>query len=146
MQSIESLIDDAFERRNELTQAEIETHLRPAIGQVLDLLESGEHRVAEPDGQGGWKVNQWLKKAVLLYFRINGNRVVDGGPALAFDKVPLRFAHGDDAELQGLGAIASDVHLRHGSGGLEGLLGQAHITWIVFNQQQLQRFSARIQT
>ena len=104
MQSIESLIDDAFERRNELTQAEVETHLRPALSQVLDLLESGERRVAEPDGQGGWKVNQWLKKAVLLYFRINGNRVVDGGPALAFDKVPLRFAHGNDAELQGLGA------------------------------------------
>src|SRR5690348_12959170 len=102
MQSIESLIDDAFERRNELTQAEVETHLRPALSQVLDLLESGERRVAEPDGQGGWKVNQWLKKAVLRYFRINGNRVGDGGPALAFDKVPLRFAQ--DAELEGLGA------------------------------------------
>ncbi|MDO1529905.1 2,3,4,5-tetrahydropyridine-2,6-dicarboxylate N-succinyltransferase [Fulvimonas sp. R45] len=104
MQSIESLIDDAFERRNELTQSEIETHLRPAVEQALGLLESGERRVAEPDGQGGWTVNQWLKKAVLLYFRINGNRVVDGGPALAFDKVPLRFAHGNDAELQDLGA------------------------------------------
>jgi 2,3,4,5-tetrahydropyridine-2-carboxylate N-succinyltransferase len=104
MQSIESLIDDAFERRNELSTSEIESSLRPAVEQSLGLLESGELRVAEPDGQGGWKVNQWLKKAVLLYFRINGNRVVDGGPALAFDKVPLRFAHGDDAELQGLGA------------------------------------------
>jgi 2,3,4,5-tetrahydropyridine-2-carboxylate N-succinyltransferase len=49
-------------------------------------------------------VNQWIKKAVLLYFRINDNRVVDGGPAQAFDKVPLRFAHGNDAELQQLGA------------------------------------------
>lgn len=104
MTSLEHLIDDAFGRRNELTQSEIETHLRPAVEQALGLLESGELRVAEPDGQGGWKVNQWLKKAVLLYFRINGNRVVDGGSALAFDKVPLRFAHGDDAELQGLGA------------------------------------------
>jgi 2,3,4,5-tetrahydropyridine-2-carboxylate N-succinyltransferase len=104
MQAIETLIDDAFERRNTLTQAEVETHLRPAIGQVLDLLESGERRVAEPDGHGGWTVNQWIKKAVLLYFRINDNRVVDGGPAQAFDKVPLRFAHGNDAELQQLGA------------------------------------------
>ncbi|RUL65010.1 2,3,4,5-tetrahydropyridine-2,6-dicarboxylate N-succinyltransferase [Dyella dinghuensis] len=104
MQSIESLIDDAFERRNDLSQSEIETHLRPALGQVLDLLESGEQRVAQPDGNGGWTVNQWLKKAVLLYFRINSNRVVDGGPAMAFDKVPLRFAHGHDSELQGLGA------------------------------------------
>src|SRR5215469_13103062 len=103
MQSIESLINDAFERRNDLSQSEIETHLRPALGQVIDLLESGEQRVAEPDGSG-WKVNQWLKKAVLLYFRINQNRVVDGGPAMAFDKVPLRFAHGSGGELQNLGA------------------------------------------
>ena len=104
MSSIDSLIDDAFERRNELTQSEIETHLRPALAQVMDLLESGEQRVAEPDGKGGWKVNPWLKKAVLLYFRINRNRVVDGGAALAFDKVPLRFGHGNDAELEMLGA------------------------------------------
>jgi 2,3,4,5-tetrahydropyridine-2-carboxylate N-succinyltransferase len=104
MQQLASLIDDAFERRASLAQSEIETHLRPAVGQVLDLLEGGELRVAEPDGQGGWIVNQWVKKAVLLYFRINDNRVVDGGPAGAFDKVPLRFAHGDDASLQQLGA------------------------------------------
>lgn len=104
MQSIETLINDAFERRNDLTQSEIETHLRPALTQVMDLLESGEQRVAAPDGKGGWAVNQWLKKAVLLYFRIHGNRVVDGGPAQAFDKVPLRFAHGNDAELETLGA------------------------------------------
>lgn len=104
MQQLASLIDDAFERRASLTQSEIETHLRPAVGQVLDLLESGELRVAAPDGQGGWTVHQWVKKAVLLYFRINDNRVVDGGPAGAFDKVPLRFAHGDGASLQQLGA------------------------------------------
>ncbi|MFC3649984.1 2,3,4,5-tetrahydropyridine-2,6-dicarboxylate N-succinyltransferase [Dyella humi] len=104
MQSIETLINDTFERRNDLTQSEIETHLRPALTQVMDLLESGEQRVAAPDGKGGWLVNQWLKKAVLLYFRINGNRVVDGGPALAFDKVPLRFAHGNDLDLENLGA------------------------------------------
>ncbi|UGB44837.1 2,3,4,5-tetrahydropyridine-2,6-dicarboxylate N-succinyltransferase [Frateuria edaphi] len=104
MPSIDTLIDDAFERRNELSQSEIETHLRPALAQVMELLEQGEQRVAEPDGQGGWKVNAWLKKAVLLYFRINGNRVVDGGAALAFDKVPLRFGHGNDAELETLGA------------------------------------------
>ncbi|WP_329742810.1 2,3,4,5-tetrahydropyridine-2,6-dicarboxylate N-succinyltransferase [Dyella sp. A6] len=104
MQNIESLIDDAFERRSELSQNEIESRLRPAVEHALGLLESGERRVAEPDGQGGWVVNQWLKKAVLLYFRINGNHVVDGGPAQAFDKVPLRFAHGNDAELQQLGA------------------------------------------
>jgi 2,3,4,5-tetrahydropyridine-2-carboxylate N-succinyltransferase len=104
MQAIETQIDDAFERRSALTQSEIEAHLRPAVDMVIGLLESGERRVAEPDGQGGWTVNQWIKKAVLLYFRINDNQVVDGGPAQAFDKVPLRFARGNDEELQQLGA------------------------------------------
>ena len=104
LSSLESLVNDAFERRNALAQNEVDTQLAPALQQVLDRLESGELRVAEPDGSGGWAVNQWLKKAVLLYFRTRGNRVVDGGPALAFDKVPLRFAHGNDNELESLGA------------------------------------------
>lgn len=65
-----------------------------AVEAVLDLLESGEARVAEPDGAGGWRVNQWLKKAVLLSFRLNDNRVMEGGAAgaPAYDKVPLKFA------------------------------------------------------
>ncbi|MHC1480266.1 2,3,4,5-tetrahydropyridine-2,6-dicarboxylate N-succinyltransferase [Frateuria aurantia] len=104
MQNLEQIISDAFERRQELTETEINTHLRPAVGQVLELLEAGELRVAEPDGGHGWKVNQWVKKAVLLYFRMHGNEVVDGGPALAFDKVPLRFAHGSSGEIEQLGA------------------------------------------
>ncbi len=104
MQTLESLIDDAFERRADLNQSEIEGSLRNAVDQVLDLLESGERRVAEPDGKGGWTVNAWLKKAVLLYFRMNGNRVMDGGASSAFDKVPLRFADGDATEYANLGA------------------------------------------
>ncbi|HEY9513719.1 MAG TPA: 2,3,4,5-tetrahydropyridine-2,6-dicarboxylate N-succinyltransferase, partial [Rhodanobacter sp.] len=104
MSDLETLINAAFERRDVLTASEIEDQLRPALEQVLDLLESGARRVAEPDGHGGWAVHAWLKKAVLLYFRINDSRVVDGGAALAFDKVPLRFMHGHDTELQELGA------------------------------------------
>lgn len=103
--SLQTLINSAFERRSELSTTDVYT-LRPAVEQVITLLESGERRVAEPDGAGGWTVHQWIKKAVLLYFRISGNRVVDGGAALAFDKVPLRFAHGEAGvqELQQLGA------------------------------------------
>jgi 2,3,4,5-tetrahydropyridine-2-carboxylate N-succinyltransferase len=104
MSAIEELINAAFERRDALTASEIEEQLRPALEQVLDLLESGTQRVAAPDGHGGWTVNAWLKKAVLLHFRLNTSQVVDGGAALAFDKLPLRFAHGHDAELQQLGA------------------------------------------
>ncbi|MFS8137674.1 MAG: 2,3,4,5-tetrahydropyridine-2,6-dicarboxylate N-succinyltransferase [Thermomonas sp.] len=116
MQAIEALIDEAFERRATLAQSEIDTHLRPAVEQVLDLLESGEQRVAQPDGQGGWLVNAWIKKAVLLYFRISDSQVVDGGPAQAFDKVPLRFAHGDDLALASLGArVVPGALIRRGA-------------------------------
>jgi 2,3,4,5-tetrahydropyridine-2-carboxylate N-succinyltransferase len=96
MQTLETTIDDAWERRAALSQTEIESHLRPAVEATLDLLESGERRVAEPDGKGSWTVHAWLKKAVLLYFRISDNRAMDGGPARAFDKVPLRFTDADE--------------------------------------------------
>jgi 2,3,4,5-tetrahydropyridine-2-carboxylate N-succinyltransferase len=104
MQSLEHTIDAAWERRAELPSAAIEATLRPAIQHALDLLESGELRVAEPDGQGGWKVNQWLKKAVLLSFRCNGNQLMNAAPAPYYDKVPLRFADYDDAGFRALGA------------------------------------------
>ncbi|MDA3914839.1 2,3,4,5-tetrahydropyridine-2,6-dicarboxylate N-succinyltransferase [Oleiagrimonas sp.] len=104
MSSIETLIDDAFERRDALTQTEIDSDIRPAVDQAMDQLESGALRVAEPDGEGGWQVNQWLKKAVLLYFRMNPNRIVDGGPSQAFDKVPLRFSGDRQEQLHTLGA------------------------------------------
>ncbi len=66
----------------------------PAVEAALGLLDSGAARVAEPDGQGGWRVNQWLKQAVLLSFRLAENSVVPGGAAgaPAFDKVPSKFA------------------------------------------------------
>ena len=51
--------------------------VRAAVEQALELLDSGAARVAEPDGSGGWQVNQWLKKAVLLSFRLNDNAVMD---------------------------------------------------------------------
>ena len=104
MTDLEPLIDDAWNRRADLSTSEIETTLGPAIDRVLDALEAGVRRVAEPDGAGGWRVHQWLKKAVLLYFRINPNRVVDGGPMHAFDKVPLRFASASEESFRSIGA------------------------------------------
>ncbi|MGH8121910.1 MAG: 2,3,4,5-tetrahydropyridine-2,6-dicarboxylate N-succinyltransferase [Rudaea sp.] len=106
MTSPEKLIDSAWERRADLQSDEIEASLRPAIEQALTMLESGERRVAEPDEQGAWQVNQWLKKAVLLYFRINANRLMDAAPAPYFDKVPLRFEGFDAAAFRELGARA----------------------------------------
>ena len=76
-----------------------------AVTEALGLLDSGEARVAQPDGNGGWQVNQWLKKAVLLSFRLNDNRVMEdcasGVPA--FDKVPLKFAGWGDNRFREAG-------------------------------------------
>ena len=84
-------IEAAWENRADITPGH---DVRHAVADALALLDSGEARVAEPDGKGGWQVNQWLKKAVLLSFRLNDNRVMEGGAAgeAAFDKVPLKFA------------------------------------------------------
>jgi len=90
-------IEDAWERRAELTGEEIGDSVKPAVERAMLGLESGELRVAEPGADGGWQVNQWLKKAVLLYFRINDMAVVEAQPAPFWDKVEARFA-GFDAE------------------------------------------------
>ena len=100
MHDLENLIDDAWQRRADLASDEIDSTLKPAIERVLDALEQGTLRVAEPDGAGGWRTRQWLKKAVLLYFRVSRNRVVDGGAMHAFDKVPLRFAGASEADFR----------------------------------------------
>ncbi len=85
-------IEQAFEARDTVTPASAE--VRELVEAALDLLDSGKARVAEPDGHGGWQVNQWLKKAVLLSFRLNDNELVPGGSggAPAYDKVPSKFA------------------------------------------------------
>jgi len=103
MSTLQAQIDDAWERRTALTDAD-SAALRPALERVLDDLEAGRARVAEPDGDGGWRVQQWLKKAVLLYFRTSANRVMDGGPMAAFDKVPLRFADAREDAFHAAGA------------------------------------------
>ncbi|PKP90780.1 MAG: 2,3,4,5-tetrahydropyridine-2,6-dicarboxylate N-succinyltransferase [Alphaproteobacteria bacterium HGW-Alphaproteobacteria-14] len=84
-------IEEAWENRADITPG---SDVRHAVSDALALLDCGKARVAEPDGNGGWQVNQWLKKAVLLSFRLNENRVMEGGAAgeAAFDKVPLKFA------------------------------------------------------
>ncbi|HWK41337.1 MAG TPA: 2,3,4,5-tetrahydropyridine-2,6-dicarboxylate N-succinyltransferase [Croceibacterium sp.] len=88
---LESAIAKAWEDRASVTPASSE--VREPVEAALELLDSGKARVAEPDGQGGWKVNQWLKQAVLLSFRLNDNVVMPGGAAgaPAYDKVPSKF-------------------------------------------------------
>jgi 2,3,4,5-tetrahydropyridine-2-carboxylate N-succinyltransferase len=91
MSELEAAIEAAWDARDTVTPAS--SDVRRTVDEVLGLLDSGAARVAEPDGNGGWKVNQWLKKAVLLSFRLNDNGPIPYGAAGvdAFDKVPLKF-------------------------------------------------------
>ena len=104
--SVEELkfhIDSAWERRTMLTPEEIEWATRPSVERVIEGMESGEFRVAEPDGKGGWQVNEWLKKAVLLYFRTRDMTLMEGEPAPFWDKVPLRFQGFGESQFRKLG-------------------------------------------
>jgi 2,3,4,5-tetrahydropyridine-2-carboxylate N-succinyltransferase len=98
-----SLIDDAWERRGEVSAAD--RPVAEAVAAALSMLDAGTARVAEPDAGGGWQVNQWLKKAVLLSFRLTDNRLVEGGSAghPAYDKVPSKFAGWDEARFREAG-------------------------------------------
>jgi len=104
VEELKFMVDSAFERRTMLTIDEIDGSTRPTVERVIDGLEKGELRVAEPDGKGGWTVNEWLKKAVLLYFRVNEMQIVDGQPAPFWDKVPARFEGYGENDFRKLGA------------------------------------------
>jgi 2,3,4,5-tetrahydropyridine-2-carboxylate N-succinyltransferase len=97
-------IDQAWEARGDLgfstTGAVCE-----AVEEAIAGLDAGTYRVAEKQADGNWQVHQWLKKAVLLSFRLNDNEVVDGGAAGApgFDKVPSKFAGWDEARFRAAG-------------------------------------------
>jgi 2,3,4,5-tetrahydropyridine-2,6-dicarboxylate N-succinyltransferase len=91
--SLESTVNTAFDARDGISTA-TRGEVRDAVDHALELLDRGEARVAEREASGKWKVNQWLKKAVLLSFRLNDNAIVEGGPGGAtwWDKVPSKFA------------------------------------------------------
>ena len=113
---LHTTLDSAFERRATLTPEEVEGAVRPAVEQALVGLETGALRVAEPDGHGGWQVNEWLKKAVLLYFRINEMALVEADPAPYWDKVEARFADYDESMFREAGVrVVPGAFVRRGS-------------------------------
>ena len=91
---LRSLIEKSFEERAALSPANAPRELQAALDECLALLGSGRARVAEP-GDGGWRVNEWLRKAVLLHFRTHDNQVIEAGALRFFDKLPLKFADYD---------------------------------------------------
>jgi 2,3,4,5-tetrahydropyridine-2-carboxylate N-succinyltransferase len=100
---LERTIDAAWEARDTVG-FETSGPIRDAVEQALDMLDSGRARVAERTGDG-WQVNQWLKKAVLLSFRLNDMAPIAGGPGGApwFDKVPSKFFGWDEARFRAAG-------------------------------------------
>ena len=90
MTELQRLIEEAFERHESITPATVDALTRQAILQTVDMLDSGKARVAEKIA-GEWVVHQWLKKAVLLYFRINDNAMLAAPGTNFYDKVPLKF-------------------------------------------------------
>ncbi|MEL6323789.1 MAG: 2,3,4,5-tetrahydropyridine-2,6-dicarboxylate N-succinyltransferase [Pseudomonadota bacterium] len=104
---LETQIDDAWEMRADLSPA-TQGATREAVDEAIAALDKGEARVAEPDGAGGWTVNQWLKKAVLLSFRLNANTMMPASPAdrgamTYWDKVPLKTAGWGPADFEAAG-------------------------------------------
>lgn len=110
------VIDSAWERRATLTLEEIDGSTKPAVDRAIAGLEQGWLRVAEPDGRGGWQVNEWLKKAVLLYFRTQEMEFIEAYPAPFWDKVPARFADFDENAFRKLGVrVVPGAVVRAGS-------------------------------
>ncbi|MDJ0653401.1 MAG: 2,3,4,5-tetrahydropyridine-2,6-dicarboxylate N-succinyltransferase [Xanthomonadales bacterium] len=115
MSDLKPIIESAFERRGQLQPSEIEQEIRPAVEHCLDALESGEARVAEPV-DGDWRVNQWLKKAVLLYFAISDNRVMAGSHTAYYDKVPCRWSGEQAGQVAETGArVVPPATVRRGA-------------------------------
>ncbi|NEV61497.1 2,3,4,5-tetrahydropyridine-2,6-dicarboxylate N-succinyltransferase [Thiorhodococcus minor] len=95
----ESIITEAFERRAEITPRSVETHIRDAVLDTIDKLDKGKLRVAEKQDDS-WVVNEWIKKAVLLSFRIEDNDFIKGGFTNYYDKVPSKYADTSSRELR----------------------------------------------
>ncbi|MEQ5322651.1 2,3,4,5-tetrahydropyridine-2,6-dicarboxylate N-succinyltransferase [Providencia rettgeri] len=99
MQHLQAIIEQAFEERASITPNTVSDSVKQAVLDTIALLDSGELRVAEKIA-GVWVTHQWLKKAVLLSFRIQDNQVIDGAESRYFDKVPMKFADYDQARFE----------------------------------------------
>ncbi|MGH8657370.1 MAG: 2,3,4,5-tetrahydropyridine-2,6-dicarboxylate N-succinyltransferase [Gammaproteobacteria bacterium] len=115
MQRTQQTINCYFDQRGDLNPENAPKDLCEAINECLNRLDNGEWRVAEKQ-DGRWMVNEWLKKAVLLSFRIQGNTVVEGGFTNYYDKVRCKFFHHDEKQFARLGArVVPPATVRRGS-------------------------------
>jgi len=115
MSQLQELIDIAWEGRANITSTS-SPEVREAVEQVIADLNAGRVRVAERQGVGQWRVNQWVKKAVLLSFRLNDNQLMHAGDLAFFDKVKTKFSHIDEAAVRASGVrIVPPAVARRGS-------------------------------
>jgi 2,3,4,5-tetrahydropyridine-2-carboxylate N-succinyltransferase len=114
-QPLQQIIDLAWERRAEISAVSA-PEVREAVDHVIAELDAGRLRVAEREGVGRWTVNQWVKKAVLLSFRLADNRIMRAGDLAFYDKVPTKFAALGEDELRACGVrVVPPAVARRGS-------------------------------
>jgi 2,3,4,5-tetrahydropyridine-2-carboxylate N-succinyltransferase len=112
---LQAVIEGAYERGAEITPESASPELRAAIETALGMLDAGTCRVAEPRN-GGWHVNEWLKKAVLLSFRISKNTPSSAGDLRFYDKVPLKFGGWNGAQFAAAGVrVVPPATVRRGA-------------------------------
>ena len=117
MSNIQSIIEDAFESRASITPKSVTNEIKGAINEAIDGLNNGSLRVASREGSTqNWETHQWLKKAVLLSFRIKDNSIMDGNYTNYFDKVESKFAHFKEKDFAESGyRVVPNAMVRRGS-------------------------------
>ncbi len=115
-QQLQQIIENAWDNRAQLSPASAPAEVQEAVAHVIDQLDSGALRVASRGGVGQWTVHQWLKKAVLLSFRLKDNEIISAGDLGFYDKVPTKFAHLSPQELAATGVrVVPPAVARRGS-------------------------------
>ena len=117
MTTLQSIIEDAFENRAEITPSNVSSEIKNAINEIIEGLNHGVHRVATRIGDSQeWETHQWIKKAVLLSFRVEENVKMDGGYTNYFDKVKSKFADYSSEDFKTGGfRVVPNAMVRHGS-------------------------------
>jgi 2,3,4,5-tetrahydropyridine-2,6-dicarboxylate N-succinyltransferase len=115
-QQIQKIIDTAWDDRANVSAKSTPKEVSEAVEYVISQLNSGHLRVATRDGVGQWTTHQWIKKAVMLSFRLNDNAIMRAGDLGFYDKVPTKFAHLDEAAMKATGVrVVPPAVARRGS-------------------------------
>ena len=115
-QQLQQIIENAWENRTQISAASAPAEVQDAVAHVIDQLDAGQLRVASRQGVGQWTVHQWIKKAVLLSFRLKDNEIISAGDLGFYDKVPTKFAHLSPQELAATGVrVVPPAVARRGS-------------------------------